>query len=48
MQFEGKWKPTMLHWKSEIRGRLAALKIEPTREREIVEELSQHLVLKYE
>jgi putative ABC transport system permease protein len=33
----------MPEWKQEIRGRLANLKLGPTREAEIVEELSQHL-----
>jgi macrolide transport system ATP-binding/permease protein len=33
----------MHKWKEEIRRRLAGLKLEPTREAEIVEELSQHL-----
>ena len=33
----------MPEWKQEIRRRLAGLKLEPTREAEIVEELSQHL-----
>ncbi len=33
----------MPDWKEEIRGRLAPLKLEPTREAEIVEELAQHL-----
>jgi putative ABC transport system permease protein len=32
-----------LDWKNEIRRRLIALRLEPTREAEIVEELSQHL-----
>jgi putative ABC transport system permease protein len=34
-------------WKQEIRGRLAGLKLEPAREAEIVEELSQHLEDRY-
>jgi predicted permease len=34
-------------WKQEIRERLANLKIEPTREAEIVEELAQHLEDRY-
>src|SRR5262245_3871495 len=34
---------TMPEWKPEIRKRLAPLKLEPTRESAIVEELSQHL-----
>ena len=33
----------MPEWKNEIRLRLAALKLEPTREAEIIEELAQHL-----
>ena len=33
----------MPKWKQEIRKRLAGLRLEPTRETEIVEELSQHL-----
>lgn len=33
----------MLDWKQEIEQRLASLKLEPTREAEIVEELAQHL-----
>src|SRR5262245_31201016 len=33
----------MPEWKQEIRGRLATLKLAPTRESEIVEELAQHL-----
>ncbi|HKQ78245.1 MAG TPA: ABC transporter permease [Blastocatellia bacterium] len=37
----------MLEWKDEIRRRLADLKIEPTREAEIVEELAQHLTDRY-
>ncbi len=37
----------MLQWKHEIRRRLAELKLEPTREAEIVEELSQHLDDRY-
>jgi putative ABC transport system permease protein len=32
-----------MDWKHEIRGRLAELNLEPTRESEIVEELAQHL-----
>ena len=34
-------------WKDEIRKRLAGLKLEPTREAEIVEELAQHLEDRY-
>jgi hypothetical protein len=37
----------MPEWKEEIRERLANLKLEPTREAEIVEELSQHLDDRY-
>jgi predicted permease len=37
----------MPEWKEEIKKRLATLKIEPTRETEIVEELSQHLEDRY-
>jgi predicted permease len=33
----------MTEWKQEIKQRLASLKLDPTREAEIVEELSQHL-----
>ena len=33
----------MPEWKDEIRKRLAELRLEPTREAEIVEELAQHL-----
>jgi hypothetical protein len=33
----------MIDWKEEIRQRLPGLKLEPTREAEIVEELAQHL-----
>ncbi len=38
----------MPEWKQEIRRRLANLNLEPTREAEIVEELSQHLQDHYE
>ncbi len=38
----------MRDWKPEIRKRLAGLKLEPVREAEIVEELSQHLDDRYE
>jgi putative ABC transport system permease protein len=38
----------MPDWKREIRRRLAPLKLAPTREAEIVEELSQHLDDRYE
>src|SRR5262245_9647678 len=37
----------MPEWKEEIRQRLASLRLEPTREAEIVEELSQHLNDRY-
>jgi predicted permease len=37
----------MPEWKDEIKNRLASLKLEPTREAEIVEELSQHLEDRY-
>jgi len=37
----------MIDWKDEIRRRLAGLRLEPTRELEIVEELSQHLDDRY-
>src|SRR5947209_19511929 len=37
----------MSEWKNEIRLRLASLKLEPTREAEIVEELAQHLEDRY-
>src|SRR5262249_7314613 len=37
----------MRDWKHEISQRLASLKLEPTREAEIVEELAQHLELRY-
>src|SRR5829696_2241584 len=33
----------MPDWKNEVRRRLSALKLEPAREGEIVEELAQHL-----
>ena len=35
-------------WNDELRARLAPLKLHPTREAEIVDELSQHLELQYE
>src|SRR5262245_62212322 len=38
---------TNIDWKREIGGRLAGLTLEPTREAEIVEELSQHLEARY-
>ena len=37
----------MPEWRDEIRQRLIGLKLEPTREAEIVEELSQHLDDRY-
>ena len=37
----------MLEWKDEIKDRLARLKLDPTREAEIAEELSQHLEDRY-
>src|SRR5262245_14915936 len=37
----------MPEWKHEIRRRLADLKLEPAREAEIIEELSQHLADRY-
>src|SRR6266849_6496361 len=37
----------MPEWREEIRRRLASLKLEPTREAEIVEELAQHLDDRY-
>ncbi len=37
----------MPEWKDEIRRRLAGLKLEPTREAEIVEELAEHLEDRY-
>src|SRR5262245_54977052 len=37
----------MPEWKQEIRRRLAGLKLEPTRESEIVDELAQHLEDRY-
>ncbi|HJQ25491.1 MAG TPA: ABC transporter permease [Blastocatellia bacterium] len=37
----------MPDWRDEIRQRLAGLKLEPTREAEIIEELSQHLDDRY-
>lgn len=38
----------LMDWKQQIRQRLATLKLETTREAEIVEELSQHLEDRYE
>ncbi|HXG68499.1 MAG TPA: ABC transporter permease, partial [Blastocatellia bacterium] len=38
----------MPEWKAEIRKRLAGLRLAPTRENEIVEELAQHLEDRYE
>lgn len=37
----------MIEWKHEIKQRLAELKLDPTREAEIVEELAQHLEDRY-
>src|SRR6266851_9715403 len=37
----------MVEWKEEVRKRLAGLKLAPTREAEIVEELAQHLEDRY-
>src|SRR5581483_2391675 len=37
----------MPEWQTEIRRRLAGLRLEPTREAEIIEELSQHLDDRY-
>ena len=37
----------MPEWKEEIRRRLADSKLEPAREAEIIEELSQHLEDRY-
>ena len=38
----------MPDWKEEIRGRLANLKLAPTREAEMVEEMAQHLDDRYQ
>ncbi|HEY0004368.1 MAG TPA: ABC transporter permease [Pyrinomonadaceae bacterium] len=38
----------MPEWKAEIRRRLSGLKLQPTREAEIIEELAQHLDDRYE
>ena len=38
----------MPDWKEEIRQRVASLRLAPTREAEIVEELAQHLEDRYE
>ena len=38
----------MADWKGEVRRRLSGLRLKPTRESEIVEELSQHLEDRYE
>src|SRR5215475_15870139 len=40
-------KSCMPEWKVEIRRRLARLRLEPTREAEIIEELAQHLEDRY-
>ena len=37
----------MPEWADEVRARLASLRLSPTREAEIVEELSQHLDDRY-
>src|SRR5262245_62336504 len=37
----------MPEWKAEIKERLASLRLEPTREAEIVEELAQHMEDRY-
>lgn len=37
----------MPDWRTEIRSRLAALRLAPTREIEIVEEMNQHLEERY-
>ncbi|HZE68239.1 MAG TPA: ABC transporter permease [Pyrinomonadaceae bacterium] len=44
----GKSEKPMPDWQDEIRQRLAALKLAPAREAEIVEELTQHLGDRYE
>jgi putative ABC transport system permease protein len=41
-------KSDMPEWKREIRGRLASLKLDPSREAAIIEELAQHLEDRYE
>ena len=38
----------MPDWKAEVKARLAGLSLSPTRELEIIEELSQHLQDRYE
>src|SRR5215831_14068458 len=38
----------MLEWNQEIRKRLVGLKLEPTREAEIADELAQHLEDRYQ
>lgn len=38
----------MPDWKSEVRSRLRGLRLDPAREAEIVEELTQHLEDRYE
>ena len=37
----------MPNWTKELESRLASLRLSPAREREIIEELSQHLELRY-
>ncbi len=37
----------MPNWTKEIESRLASLRLKPEREREIIEELSEHLELRY-
>jgi len=47
----GNWQSAignMIDWKHKIRQRLAGLKLDPTREAEIVEELAQHFELRCE
>src|SRR4029077_18124433 len=39
---------SMPDWKAEVKARLAGLGLSPTRELEIIEELSQHLQDRYE
>src|SRR6185503_19810769 len=40
-------EPTMHDWQSEVRARLAALRLKPERETEIVDEIAQHLAERY-
>jgi hypothetical protein len=37
----------MANWTNEIEARLVSLRLHPAREREIIEELSEHLELRY-